>query len=172
MGRKEELMETAYRLGHEFENKYGGCAQCAFAALQDTLDRRNATSDAVFQSLNSLAGGISGQGDGACGAYIGAAAFMGHVFGRGRDNFADPTKERKKTDALVDKLHVKFMEEYGNVGCHLIHRKLYGRPYYIKDPDEFRKFEAVGAHDWGCTSVVGNAAKWTVEIMFDAGWIQ
>lgn len=172
VGRKEELADRAYQVGYEYEKKYGGCGQCAFAALADALDRNTPTSDAVFQSLTSMAGGGSREGDGSCGAYVGAIAFIGHLFGRRRDNFADPEKDRRKTDALVDQLHARFIETYGNVGCHAIHRKLYGRPFYIKDPDEFQKFEAAGGHDWGCTSVVGNASKWTAEILFDAGWIQ
>ncbi len=169
--RKDELMQQAYEAGYAYEKKFGGCGQCTFAALQDTLDKHEQDWDFVFQSLTALAGGISRQGDGSCGAYLGGAAFMGLVIGRARDNFADPDKLRRKTEALVDLLHEKFQKEYGSITCHSIHRTLYGRPFYIKDTDEFAKFEAAGAHETGCTSVVGNTARWTVEILLDAGLV-
>jgi C_GCAxxG_C_C family probable redox protein len=167
--RKQELMQRAYDSGYAYEKKFGGCGQCVFAALQDTLDKHTSEWDFVFQSLTAHAGGIGRQGDGSCGAYVGAAAFIGLLLGRSRDNFADPDKLRRKTEALVDQLHERFLDAYGSITCHSIHRNLYGRPFYIKDQDEFVKFEAAGAHDTGCTSVVGNAAQWTVEILTDAG---
>lgn len=169
--RKEELMKQAYAAGYGYEKKFGGCGQCTFAALQDILDKHAPEWDFVFQSLTAHAGGIGRQGDGSCGAYVGAAAFIGLLLGRARDNFADPDKLRRKTEALVDQLHEKFQKQYGSITCHSIHRTLYGRPFYIKDPDEFAKFEAAGAHDTGCTSVVGNTAQWTVEILVDAGLV-
>ena len=168
---KEELMNRAYQAGYDYEKRYGGCGQCTFAALQDTLDKHALEWDFVFQALTVHAGGISLQGDGSCGAYIGAAAFISSMFGRARDNFADPDKLRRRTEAMVDKLHEKFQKEYGSITCHPIHRAKYGRPFYIKDPDEYAKFEAAGAHDTGCTSVVGNAAMWTVEILVDDGLV-
>ena len=86
--------------------------------------------------------------------------------GRYRRKPDEPRASSKNYDnfALSKKLHDRYIEEYGTVICHSIHRKLYGRPFSIADPDEKRKFEEAGAHDWGCTSVCGNAAKWTVEI--------
>ena len=169
--RKQELMDKAYTLGFEYEKTYKGCAQCAFAALQDALGKRNAETDAIFQSLTGMAGGGAREGDGSCGAYVGASAFFGYILGRSRDDFADPAKIRLKTFAMVKKLHDKFVDKYGTPVCHPIHRKLYGRPFYIADADEFAKFEAAGAHDSGCTGVVGDTARWAVEILADEGLV-
>ena len=69
---------------------------------------------------------------------------------------------------MIKELHTKFIKEYGSIICQQIHRKLYGRPYYLSDPQEAKKFDIAGGHDWGCTSVCGNAAKWTVEIFDEA----
>ncbi len=169
--KKQELVDRAYQLGYEYERKYMGCAQCAFAALADTFGMRNAATDAIFQSMTALAGGGAGQGDGSCGAYVGAIAFIGHIIGRSRDNFADPERIRSTTTKLVDKLHQKFVDEYGTIVCHQIHRKIYGRPFWFKDADEMVKFEAAGAHETGCTAVVGNASKWAAEILLNEGFI-
>ena len=62
----------------------------------------------------------------------------------------------------------RFIDEYSGIICHQIHRKLYGRPYYIADPEESKKFDLAGGHEWRCTAVCGNAAKWTVEILDEA----
>lgn len=169
--RKQELIDKAYKLGFEYERDYMGCAQCAFAALTDTFDKRNKETDAIFQSMTALAGGGASQGDGSCGAYVGAVAFMGYLIGRSRDNFADPERIRHKTGDIANKLHQKFVDEYGTVVCHQIHRKLYGRPFWFKDPDEMVKFEAAGAHETGCTGVVGNADKWAAEIVIEEGLV-
>jgi C_GCAxxG_C_C family probable redox protein len=169
--RKQELVDRAYQLGFEYERDYTGCAQCVFAALTDTFGKRDAETDAIFQSLTALAGGGAGQGDGSCGGYVGGAAFIGHLLGRSRDNFADPDRIRNKTTKMLDKLHEKLVDEYGTVVCHQIHRKIYGRPFWFKDPEEMIKFEEAGAHETGCTSVVGNATRWTAEIVIEEGLV-
>ena len=92
----------------------GAAGNAHSRALQDTLDKHAPEWDFVFQSLTAHAGGIGRQGDGSCGAYVGAAAFIGLLLGRARDNFADPDKLRRKTEALVDRLHEKFLKQYGS----------------------------------------------------------
>ena len=69
---------------------------------------------------------------------------------------------KKKNMSPEDANHQKFIEKYGSVICSSIHRKLYGRAFYIADRSELEKFEEAGGHDWGCTGVCGNAARWTV----------
>ena len=41
-------------------------------------------------------------------------------------------------------------------------------PYYLVDPDEFKKFHAAGAHEIYCPEVVGKAARWLTEIIVEA----
>ena len=168
---KTALFGKAYELGFTYEKEYGGCAQCVFAALQDVLDLRNDVTDGIFKSATALAGGAGLEGDGHCGAYSGALLMMGHIIGRERDNFADPERIRAKTNVLARKLHEKFIENYGSVTCHLIHRKILGRPYYLPDRDEYRKFEEAGAHEDKCTGVVGETARWAARILAEEGYI-
>ena len=181
---KQDLMDRAYQLGSDFEQTYAGCAQACFATLQVVLDKRDQETDAVFRATSSMAGGVAGMGDGCCGAYLGAAAFISYLTGRTRDRFAEPGQEaldateRSRrygklcgpSDDLVIELHKKFIGEYGTVTCHSIHRQLFGRPFFNKDSDEYQKFQEAGAYDDdGCPSVVGNTARWTTEILIDAG---
>ena len=65
----------------------------------------------------------------------------------------------------------KYMEEYGSINCVNIQFQIYGRPFYLEDPDEMKKLEEAGGHSnpEKCPRVVGNAAKWTMEILLDKG---
>jgi hypothetical protein len=44
-----------------------------------------------------------------------------------------------------------------------------GRPFYLRDTEERKKFDEAGGHTDKCTSVVGRAAAWSAEIILDAG---
>jgi C_GCAxxG_C_C family probable redox protein len=161
--------EKAYKLGKEYEKKYMGCGQCAVAALQDALNIRN---DDVFKATTGLAGGGAGTTDGSCGAYVGAIMVLGSLLGRERDKFDDFDSIAPNSPAftLMRKFRDKFIQEYGSVICRDIHTKVLGRPYYLVDPDEFKKFEEAGGHsDKGCIEVVGKAARWMAELIEEEG---
>jgi C_GCAxxG_C_C family probable redox protein len=160
-----KLTEKAYQLGFEYERDYRGCSQCVFAALQDVLGLRNEVTDGIFKSATAFAGGAALEGDGQCGAYSGALMMIGYIIGRERDNFDDPEGIRVKTNELARRLHDRFLERYGTIVCHQIHRNIFGRPYYLPDREQLAKFDEAGAHADKCTGVVGEAARWTVEIL-------
>ena len=73
--------------------------------------------------------------------------------------------------ALARKLHDQLVANYGSVTCHLIHRRILGRPYYLPDRDEYRKFEEAGAHQDKCTGVVGQVSRWAVQLLMDEGYV-
>jgi len=161
--------EKAYELGKEYEKSYMGCSQCAIAALQDALDMRN---DDIFKAATGLAGGGCGTLDGSCGAYAGSIMILSSLLGRERDKFADfeSIAPDGRAFKLFRKFRDKYIQEYGSVVCRNIQTKVLGRPYYIIDPDEFKKFEAAGGHgDKGCPEVVGKAARWMAEIILEEG---
>ena len=89
------------------------------------------------------------------------------IYGDMGKNADDPNAVAKLYENfdLVKKLQQTFVQEYGSVICEHIMRKQYGRSYHIEDDDEFKKFDAAGAHDTIETSICGNAAKWIVEIL-------
>jgi len=159
--------EKAYKLGKEYEKTYKGCSQCAIAALQDALNIRN---DDIFKAATALAGGGCGTIDGSCGAYVGSIMVLGSLLGRERDKFDDfesiaPTS---RIYELVRRFRHKYIQEYGSVVCCNIQTKVLGRPYYIVDPDEMKKFEDAGGHgDKGCPEVVGKAARWMAELILE-----
>jgi C_GCAxxG_C_C family probable redox protein len=161
----EERLKQAYDLGFYYEKEYKGCCQCCIAALQDILCMQN---DAVFKAGTALSGGGCATGTGACGGLTGGIMIISSKFGRERNNFKDPEGIRYKTRELALKLHNKFIEAYGTNICAEIQKKLFGRHYNFLDPAEFEAFEKAGGHVDKCTSVIGNATRWTVEIIDSA----
>ena len=162
----DDIAERAYNLGREYEKNYKGCSQCVVAALQDSFNMRN---DDVFKAATGLAAGCGASTDGNCGAYSGGIMFLSMLRGRERDDFKDNSGKVFINFQLVNKLRGMFIQEYGSVICRNIQTKIFGRPYYLLDPDEFEKFEKAGAHDVHCLEVVGKAAKWTADLIITEG---
>lgn len=165
---KEKVLKQAYDLAFKYEEKYGGCGQCVMAALQDAFDMPNPD---TFKSLSGYAGGGATVGDAGCGAYVAGILFLSGLKGRERDNFADPERIRFESFATARKLHGKFIDDFGCVVCRDMQMKLFGRPYYLPDPDEMKKFLDAGGHTTHCPDVCGKAARWTAEIAIDEGLI-
>jgi C_GCAxxG_C_C family probable redox protein len=158
----EKSANKAYALAYEYEQKYGYCAQCVVAALQDTLDF---ISDDVVRSAHALSGGLGGAGDGTCGALAGGVMAICCKYGRERKDF-DRT-QMKLPEELAKRLHDLFIEEYGSPICGDVQRRIFGRSFNIWDPSEYQEFESAGAHIDKCPKVVGKVAKWVTEILLE-----
>lgn len=165
---KEELMEKAYRLGFEFEKTYYGCSQCIIGAVQDTLGIRD---DGVFRAAAGLAagGGLTGMGD--CGAYAGGVMVLSQLCGRERSKFDDPEGTRYRALDLAKKLLDEFVRDYGTIICREIQMVKFGRPFYLRDGEERKKFDEQGGHSEKCPDVVGKAASKVVRIILEEGLI-
>ena len=141
-GQEQKIIGEAYRLGHQYEKQYGGCAQCALAALQDAVPFL-AADEGLFRGASCLDGGATPTGLQNCGSFTGAAMAIGYLCGRRRDaKFEGTTKQSHK---LIRKLYKEFEERYGSVLCKVV-RERAGRD---------------------CPEVVGLAAKWTAQILLD-----
>lgn len=163
--------EKAYELGKEYEKTKKGCSQCVIAALQDALNIRN---DDVFKAATGLVAGGGAAIDGSCGSYSGAIMVLSSLLGRDRSNFIDLDQTAGfRTLELVRRFRDKYIKEYGSVVCRNIQTKVFGRPFYLPDPDDFKKFEDAGGHeDKGCPEVVGKAARWMAEIILEENLLQ
>ncbi|HUT66944.1 MAG TPA: C-GCAxxG-C-C family protein, partial [Dehalococcoidales bacterium] len=131
----------------------------------------NIRNDAVFKAATGLAAGGGASTDGSCGAYTGGVMILSSLMGREREDFADTAGILLKNFELIRKLHDEFIREYGSVICRNIQTKIFGRPYYLADMDEFEKFEKAGAHDEHCPGVVGKAARWTAQLIIETGLV-
>jgi C_GCAxxG_C_C family probable redox protein len=167
--KRKELMARAYQLGFDYEKRYKGCSQCVIAAIQDTLGVRD---DKVFKAATGLAAGGGLTGIGVCGAYVGGVMVLSQLCGRERSNFEDPERIRFKSFDLAKKIIDRFIGEFGTIICRDIQTVKFGRPYYLRDPEDFKKFEEAGGHDDKCTDVVGKAAQIAVKLILDEGLVK
>ena len=155
----------AYQLGFTYEQKYHGCGQSVLAAVMEALD---VFEPKVFESATGLCGGIGLKNDASCSSFIGGTMAIGLFFARKRENFDGDRQEKYMNFKLVQKLHDRFIQEYGSITCGDIHACKYGKSYDLSNKEDARAFEEKGAHgEKGCTQVVGKAAQWTVEIIAD-----
>lgn len=165
---RNELLAKAYELGYDYERRFRGCSQCVVAAIQETLGIRD---DQVFKAASGLAGGGALTGTGACGGYVGGVMVIGQLQGRERSDFGDPAGIRFKTFDLAKQLADRFVEEFGGTICRDVQCGVFGRSFDLRDPADFERFEAAGAHRDKCPDVVGKAARMAVEIILDAGLV-
>jgi len=139
-GDAKEIIERAYALGHQYEARYGGCAQCTVAALQDAIPFVP-TDKGLFRGASGLDGGATPTGVQNCGGFTGSAMVIGYLCGRSREKtFTGDTGFSHK---LVRKGYEHFKKEYGSVLC--------------KDVRKGAKSD--------CPKVVGLAARWTAEVL-------
>lgn len=161
-GEWAERARRAYQLGFEYERKYHGCGQCALAAVLESLDLYNET---VFEAATPLSGGLGLAGDASCAALTAAALAIGMIYPRTRAHFDADRENKYRAFSMVQQLREKYMQAYGSITCHDIHRHQMGRAFDLRSEAEREAFEAAGAHDDKCTSVVALAAKWGVQII-------
>jgi mannitol-1-phosphate 5-dehydrogenase len=159
-----EAARQAYELGFEYEKTYRGCGQCALAVVLETLGQ---FSEPVFRAATGLAGGIGLAGDATCSALTGAVLAFGMIYPRRREQFGGDRDNKYRTFAMTQRLRERYLQRYGTIICHGIHRHKMGRAFDLRDPAEREAFEAAGAHEDKCTDVVAQAAKWAVEIIGD-----
>jgi hypothetical protein len=79
------------------------------------------------------------------------------VIGRSREAFGAARKEKYENYALCQRLRKRMLAEYGTTWCSGVHTHNFGRPYDLTLRDDREKFEAAGAHEFGCTNVVGTS---------------
>lgn len=158
----DTLAQKAYDLGYSYEAKFGACSQCTILAIMDALGERN---DDVFRASFGFAGGI-GSLSMTCGALSAGIMAISLAHGRELRDLTTQTEEEKRyCMQMVRDLVDVYVDEYGSIKCADVHQKIFGRTFNQWDPDEFEEFLRLGGHVDKCTSVVGNVAKWTIEIL-------
>jgi len=163
MNKKEEILEKVYNLAYKYEAERGSCPQCVYSAIMETLDIGDPH---TVKAADALAGGTALSTEGTCGALVGGLMAISSVVGRTYEDFS-ANEGKRRVFQISKKLYDRFIEEYGSPLCKDIHMKLFGRTFDFFDPKEYDEFEKMGAHVDKCTSVSGNVARWTAEIILD-----
>ena len=165
--RKEE-MDLAFKLGFESEKNRLSCSQSTFHAITTVLGWRNAQ---VFKSVVAFEGGGADSGLNSCGAFCGSLAAFSLFFGRDYEMWQRFEMDLKASQ-LGEKLLDKFHENYGSAVCKDIQTSCLGfATRFVKngklDEAAFKKFEKHGGHEVVAPTVVGRAAYWAVDILWD-----
>jgi len=161
---RDEILNEAEAKGYEFEKLYHGCAQCVLAPLMEIFDMKEPE---AFKAATGLGGGVGLSVEGSCGGLTGGVMALSLVYGRELDNIEDPEELRFISYRLANKLHERFVQEYGSSTCKEIHKEVFGRAYHLNDPEEWEAFLAAGGHSDKCPGVVGKAARWAAEIILE-----
>ena len=173
---RQELLDKAYELGFNFEKNNYCCSQSTVAALHELLE----IDDVVVKVATSLSGGTAEQFSGTCGALSGGLIALAYFFGRPVEKLSYQERIQDNVDALFatfpapQLLADKFWKQYGTILCPHIHRQLFGRTWWLLDPDELDKFEKAGGHSAPdkCCHVTGTGARWVMEILLDKGAVE
>ncbi len=162
-GKKSEILDTAFKRAKQYEMEGGGCPQCTMSGVFDALD---VTGDEIYKAATGLADGVGLTGDGHCGALSGGVLAIGHFFGREKKDSGDMRK-LVKANMLSKKLHDRFVEKYGTCRCADLQNSFFGRFYNLYDPGEMKEAFEAGMLDT-CSTLVGEVAKMTTEIILEA----
>jgi len=165
LSEKDKLLQEVYDTAYQYEKKYGGCSQAVLGAIKKITGK---ISDEEYKAATGLAGGIGLKGY-ACGALTGGTMAISSFLGREYNNMEDPEGIKAQTFKLSRRLAEKFEEYYGSGKCSEINKKLFGKSFNLWIREEYKEFDSLGAHDDKCTSVCGNSARWTMEILLDEG---
>ena len=168
---QEQLLQKAYDLGVSFEKYSGSCSQCTVAALREILGFE----DVIVKVATSSCGGQAGLSTAACGGVIGGTIVLDYYLGRpanmvsATQEIPEGMKELSRAMGAAQSLCNKFIHQYGSILCPQLQERIYGRAFNHQDPADWQAFLDAGAHTdpTKCMSVVGNAARWTLEILFD-----
>ncbi len=168
-----QLLDKAVELGISYEKYAGGCSQCTVAALREILG----FDDMVVKIATSSCGGQAGLATGGCGGVIGGMIVLDYYFGRtaamvSRTQIIPQAEGELESAMQIARLLCdKFIQEYGSILCPGVQKKIYGRAFNLNDPADWKAFIAAGGHSdpSKCMTVVGNAARWTLEILINEG---
>lgn len=153
--------EKAYKLAFKYEAEFGSCPQAVLRAISEVFNLKDM--NMVIKSAHALAGGLGLSGNGTCGALSGGTMALGYFFGR---SLEDMGKGRfLKSYLKAKELHDRFVEEFGSCICKDVQTKIFGRSFNLWNPEDYKRFEEMGAHKDKCPDVAGKVAKWVAEIL-------
>jgi len=173
---RQALLDKAHELGMNYEKYSTGCSQSTVAALHDILG----FDDSLVRVASSSCAGQAAQVVGTCGGLIGGTLVLDYYFGRPVEKMSDKELNQEDVNVLLNAMGIakllydKYFKEYGTIICPQILTQLFGRHYYLWDEEELARFEEAGGHsDPGkCVNIVGNAVRWTLEILIDQGAVE
>ena len=160
---KEEAMERAFKIGFEGEKNRFSCSQSTYNALADVFGIKN---ESIFRAVNPLEAGGGGSAN-SCGSFSAACAVIGYFLGRPYEYFMENKDWGVKATMLAYTLQEKYKSKFSSVKCGDILKSHLGLEMDWANPEKIEEFEKRGGHSKLCPTVVGLAAVWTVDLLWD-----
>jgi len=165
--KRVRYIKDAYETGFQSEKKYRGCAQGTLMAMFQITGIKN---DDVFKAASGFSGGMALCGDGVCGGYSGGVMFMSLLRGRSLNAMQENGDKINQymSYETAQLLHDRYLDCYGSSICKNIHEGMFnGEHFILRTKPRRNEFEDAGAHTYVCTSVVGLACAWIVDILLE-----
>ena len=164
----EEQRKLAEKVGEDacnYEKKMRGCAQSVLVAIQENLGLGNID---VFKSASALAAGVSGNGE-ICGALLAGVMCIGVAYGRDNtEEFTRTSKTYQQARARGGRLTDKFREEFGTLKCNDILSKTVGRPFNMRDPEDYKLSGSIPeVHEKAANVTCRKAAMLAIETLLE-----
>ena len=160
---KEEAVKLAFKLGFENEKNKKSCSQSSLNAIASVLGIKNPM---LFKCVEALEGGGASTHVNSCGAFSAPLAIFSYFFGRDYEMFETGEKD-EKADEIGKKLYAKFYDRWNSALCNEIQQKVFGFEVDSLTENEKEELEESDIYLNGCPTVVGLAAAWTIEIIWD-----
>ena len=141
-----DLLAKAANLGERYLQMSHSCGQSTVATLHDIIG----FDGVLVKATNSFCGGMAEQFLGTCGALAGGILVIDYFFGRPIEKMSAEKYVQSNIDDLEpawrmnESLADRFVSEYASITCASIHRKLFGRIFYLRDRAEAERFIASG----------------------------
>ncbi len=159
----EDVCQDAYRRGHDYLMRWGGCAPTVFAAIMDALGYAEDPLVAeVWKATIGLTGGTGNMAIGTCGAMAGAAAAISLSFGRNQEEVEQDNELVTLINQAVAEAGKLMKEEFGHIVCQEVQLHNWGKAYHFEDPAAIREFRQMAMNDKGkttCPQVAGSLAR-------------
>lgn len=167
---EEEFLEKIGKKALEYD-KLSGCSQSVLLALQEAFNIGNLES---FKSASVLSGGVARNGE-TCGALIGGLMAIGLVIGREKmENLDAYVRAINIANEIREKFKNEIKRQFNLKGklrstlCREIQRKIYGKSFNLKNPNELNAFLQAGGHsDDGCPKICYIAARVVAEKLLE-----
>jgi hypothetical protein len=173
---RQVLLDKVYDLGYNFCQNSHSCSQSTVAALHEILG----FDDIVVRLATSQCAGSAMQFLGTCGTLAGGSIVFDYFYGRPVEKMSYREFIQSNVDVLDNALEAprlladRLVDKYGTIICLHIHRRLFGRPYPHFTPEDILKNREVNIRlaPNNCWGVVGDAARWVMEILLDKGVVE
>lgn len=160
---KEQAMEVAFQAGFEGERERFCCSQECFHGVSKALGIKNSL---IFRCLSAFEGGTAITMEGTCGAVAGAMTAFSYFFGRTYDQWEEKNMVCDSS-FMGQELIKRFKDRHGTIICGDILEKKMGRRFDFSKEEELKCYEEMGGHAKVCPTIVGLAAAWTVDILWE-----